>query len=377
MSITTDSENSFSNNLSYEVLADWLALLHAPQLGPARFLKLLEHYDGNPQTIIASSEELTPTLRSYLQNPNTAAIERDLEWLQAKEGRHIICIDSPLYPTLLKTINDPPPILFVAGDPACLSQPQIAMVGSRNPSIGGCEHAQAFATDLSHAGLVITSGLALGIDTAAHRGALLANGKTVAVTGNGLDSIYPAQNKTLAGDIAKHGAIVSEFPPGMPPLAANFPRRNRIISGLSVGTLVIEAAIRSGSLITARLATEQGREVFALPGSINNPMAKGCHRLIREGATLVETSSHIVEELASLLGAMEGDLETEISENNSKIVEKPQNSPLFDYLGYDPVDIDTLVERSGLTAEQVSAILLGLELHGSIEALPGGRYCRN
>jgi DNA processing protein len=373
MSTATDSDRSLpTNSPSHEALADWLVLLHAPRLGPRGLLTLLEHY-GSPQAIIESHLELAPSLRDYLQNPDREAIEHDLEWLEARDGRHILCIDSPLYPPMLRTISDPPPVLFVAGDPACLSQPQLAMVGSRNPTAGGCEHAQAFATDLAQAGLLITSGLAMGIDAAAHRGALAAQGKTVAVTGNGLDRIYPARNKSLAGEIAQHGAIVSEFPPGTPPLAANFPRRNRIISGLSVGTLVIEAAIRSGSLITARLAAEQGREVFALPGSIHNPMAKGCHRLIRDGAILVETSADIVEELASLLGA----LENTCPENSAEPVADAQTHPLFAYLGHDPVDIDTLVERSGLTPEQVSAMLLALELHGSIEALPGGRYCRS
>ena len=377
MSIATDSDHSIPiDSPSHEMLADWLVLLHAPGLGPRGLLNLLEHY-GSPQAIIESRPELAPSLRDYLQNPDREAIERDLEWLTTRNGRHILCIDSPLYPAMLRTISDPPPVLFIAGDPTCLSQPQLAMVGSRNPTAGGCEHAQAFAADLAQAGLVITSGLALGIDAAAHRGALAAGCKTIAVTGNGLDSIYPARNKSLAGEIARHGAIVSEFPPGTPPLAANFPRRNRIISGLSVGTLVIEAAIRSGSLITARLAAEQGREVFALPGSIHNPMAKGCHRLIRDGASLVETSADIVKELASLLGALDSTPDNPRPENKANDDEAAQIHPLFAHLGHDPVDIDTLVERSGLTAEQVSAMLLALELHGSIEALPGGRYCRS
>jgi DNA processing protein len=373
MSIATDSDRSLpTNSPSHETLADWLVLLHAPCLGPRRLLALLEHY-GSPRAVIESQLELAPSLRDYLQNPDREAVDRDLEWLAARDRRHILCINSPLYPPMLRTISDPPPVVFVAGDPVCLSQPQLAMVGSRNPTAGGCDHAQAFATNLARAGLVITSGLAMGIDAAAHHGALAAEGKTVAVTGNGLDRIYPARNKSLAAEIARHGAIVSEFPPGTPPLAANFPRRNRIISGLSVGTLVIEAAIRSGSLITARLAAEQGREVFALPGSIHNPLAKGCHRLIRDGATLVETSADIIEELASLLGA----LANIRPENEAESVENEQSHPLFAHLGYDPVDIDTLVVRSGLTAEQVSAMLLTLELHGSIEALPGGRYCRS
>ena len=380
MNTATDSEDSFSDNhSSFETLADWLTLLHAPRLGACTLLKLLDHY-GSPGAVIASSEKLAPALRDYLKSPNKKAIERDLEWLEAKNSRHILCIDSPLYPSLLRTISDPPPILFIAGDLTCLNQPQLAIVGSRNPTAGGCGHAQAFAEDLTRAGLMVTSGLALGIDTAAHRGALQAGGKTIAVTGNGLDSIYPTRNKELAGEIAQHGAIVSEFPPGTPPLAANFPRRNRIISGLSVGTLVIEAAIRSGSLITARLAAEQGREVFAIPGSINNPMAKGCHRLIRDGAALVETSADIIAELGSLLGSLNEVRNTPNhinSENKQEIDKNVQTHPLFEHLDHDPVDIDTLVERSGLTAEQVSAILLALELHGSIEALPGGRYCRS
>ncbi|WP_126457053.1 DNA-processing protein DprA [Sulfuriflexus mobilis] len=372
MDTITDNAYSPPGRPRHEGLHDWLVLLHAPRLGPRGLLKLLEHY-GSPQAICEAHLELAPSLRDYLQAPDMAAVEADLAWLEAREGRHILCIDSPLYPPLLRTLSDPPTLLFVAGDPACLSQPQLAIVGSRNPTAGGTDHARAFAADLAQAGLVITSGLALGIDAAAHQGALAAGGQTVAVTGNGLDSIYPARNKALAGEIAQHGAIVSEFPPGTPPLAANFPRRNRIISGLSVGTLVIEAALRSGSLITARLATEQGREVFALPGSVHNPMAKGCHRLIRDGATLVETSADIMAELGSLLGALgEGG-----NEQGTEDAGGAQNHPLFPHLGHDPVDIDTLVERSGLTAEQVSAMLLALELHGSIEALPGGRYCRS
>ena len=360
------------NNPSLETLADWLVLLHAPRLGARGLLTLLAEY-GSPQAIITAASDLAPALRAYLQNPDNKSVQQDLDWLEARAGRHILCIDSPFYPPMLQTIPDPPPVLFIAGDPACLSQPQLAMVGSRNPTAGGRDHAQAFAGELARAGLVITSGLALGIDAAAHHGAMAAAGKTVAVTGNGLDSIYPARNRSLAGEIAQHGAIVSEFPPGTPPLAANFPRRNRIISGLSVGTLVIEAALRSGSLITARLAAEQGREVFALPGSIHNPMAKGCHRLIRDGATLVETSTDIIAELGSLLGALEQTAPAAVTES----AEKSATHPLFIHLGHDPVDIDTLVARSGLTAEQVSAMLSALELHGSIEALPGGRYCRS
>jgi len=216
------------------------------------------------------------------------------------QARHILTLHDPAYPALLKEIADPPPLLFVRGDPAVLSRPQLGIVGSRNPTPGGRSLAEDFARSLSRCGLVVTSGMALGIDAAGHRGALRGGGTTLAVAGTGPDRIYPARHRDLARAIVEQGAIISEFAPGTPALPSNFPRRNRIISGLSLGVLVVEAACRSGSLITARLAAEQGREVFALPGSIHNPLARGCHHLIRQGAKLVEDIEDIVEELGPL-----------------------------------------------------------------------------
>ncbi len=253
-------------------------------MGTAGALRLLQHC-GSAAGCFTSADhpaafELHPETRGYLKNPDLTAAEQDQAWL-ARAGARLVTLLDPAYPPLLRQIADPPIALFARGDVTLLGAPQLAMVGSRNPSVEGRRNAENFAAYLSRCGLVITSGMALGIDAASHRGALKAAGKTVAVWGTGLDKAYPARNRELAEEIAAQGLIVSEFPPGTPPLPTHFPRRNRIISGLSVGTLVVEAARHSGSLITARLASEQGREVFAMPGSIHNPMARGCHRLLR------------------------------------------------------------------------------------------------
>ena len=282
------------------------------------------------------------------------------------------------WPVQLRAIPDPPEVLYVLGEPAILAAPAIAIVGSRAPTPAGRETAYEFARRLAAAGLVVTSGLAAGVDAAAHRGAIAAGGRTVAVCATGLDRIYPAHNATLATEIAACGALVSEFPPGTPPLPGHFPRRNRLISGLSLGVLVVEARHRSGSLITARLAAEQGREVFALPGSIHSPLARGCHRLIRDGARLVETPEEVLaglqpdlfEALAAPLaqapgakGFFPGSLDTD-----SKI--------LLNACGFEPVDVDTLVARTGLEAGSVTSMLVLLELRGEIESSAGGMYCR-
>jgi DNA processing protein len=276
------------------------------------------------------------------------------------------------------------------------------VIGSRNPTAGGKDNARDFAGELSRQGLTVTSGMAAGIDSIAHEAALDAGGFTVAVTGTGLDEVYPASGRELAARIAGHGALVSEFPPGTRAKRSHFPSRNRIISGLSMGVLVIEAGLRSGTLITARLAGEQGREIFALPGSIHNPMAKGCHRLIRDGARLVENVSEILQELASLAGQMAGDLKDELggqedagppADNTGDDLLKyaagddtdpdalpwkndPEYRALWDCLGYDPTSVDVLIEKSGLTARAVSAMLLMLELRGLVEAHRGGAYSR-
>jgi len=264
-------------------------------------------------------------------------------------------------------------LLFVRGDAALLGAPQLAVVGSRNPSHGGCDNARAFSGQLTAAGLVVTSGLALGIDACAHAAALDSGGRTIAVAATGLDRVYPSAHRELAHRIAAQGALVSEFALGTPPRREHFPRRNRLISGLSLGVLVVEAALRSGSLITARLAAEQGREVFAIPGSIHSPLARGCHALIRQGAKLVENAPDILEELGALAGFIAA------SPGAAAPTDTMLNSAqqeLLELIGFDPVEMDTLVARSGLTPGRVSSMLLLMELHGLIEARPGGRYQR-
>ena len=295
-----------------------------------------------------------------------------------RSGARLITVLDPDYPSLLRQIPDPPAALFARGDVTLLASPQLAMVGSRNPSVEGRRNAEEFAAYLVKCGLTITSGMALGIDAASHRGALKGGGRTVAVWGTGLDKAYPPRNRDLAEGIAAQGLIVSEFPPGTPPLPIHFPRRNRIISGLSVGTLVVEAASRSGSLITARLASEQGREVFAIPGSIHNPMARGCHRLLREGAKLVESAADILEELAPLLGIQTPEVALTAAADSAAEApsEDPEYKLLLNSLDFAPTSVDALVERTGLTPEVVSSMLLMLELQGHVEASPGGRYSR-
>jgi DNA processing protein len=288
----------------------------------------------------------------------------------------LIPVDHPDFPPLLRQIPDPPVALFTRGDASLLNAPQLAMVGSRNPSVEGRRNAEEFAAYLVRCGLVITSGMALGIDAASHRGALKGGGKTVAVWGTGLDRPYPPRNRELAEEFAAQGLLVSEFPPGTPPLPTHFPRRNRLISGLAVGTLVVEAASRSGSLITARLASEQGREVFAIPGSIHNPMARGCHRLLRDGAKLVESAGDILEELAPLLKLELPAAEPANETASGGAPEDPEYRLLLNSLDFAPTSVDSLVERTGLTPDVVSSMLLMLELQGHVEASPGGRYSR-
>jgi len=286
---------------------------------------------------------------------------------------------SAAYPPLLASIPDPPLVLFVEGDPAVLGLPQLAVVGSRSPTPIGRDTAQQFAEHLARSGLAITSGLALGIDAASHRGALRASGRTIAVLGCGLDSIYPRENAPLAADIVTSGgALVADLPTGTPPLKHHFPRRNRIISGLSVGTLVVEATLRSGSLITARLAAEQGREVFAIPGSIHSPLSHGCHRLIRQGAKLVESTDDIFSELGALLAGLIAPGRSELPDAQGvfwPVLDK-EYEILLDALGFEPASIDALVARTGLRAGSVASMLLILELDGRVQQQPGGRFCR-
>lgn len=356
-----------------------LALLRAPGIGPVRFARLLQLF-GSAAAVFAakrsdwSSLGLAETTLDYLNAPAWQTVEQDLRWLE-QPGNHLLGLDDPLYPPLLRLIPQPPPLLFVHGDPQCLGTRQLAIVGTRNPTPAGRETARHFASHLAGSGLAITSGLALGVDAEAHRGALLGQGVTVAVMGTGPDRIYPSAHRELAHAIAERGALVSELPPGTMALAEHFPRRNRIISGLALGTLVVEASLHSGSLITARLATEQGREVFAIPGSIHNTMAKGCHNLIRQGAKLVETAMDILEELGPLaVAAATATLPAAIAAPTPELDEDYRR--LLEQLGQEPVSVDGLMERCGLTAEAVSSMLLILELQGLVAATPGGLYSR-
>ena len=297
----------------------------------------------------------------------------DDEWLQMS-GNHIIARGDENFPELLEQIPRPPERLYIKGDPGLLHMPALAIVGSRNPTQAGARNAFEFARHLGAAGFCIVSGLAEGIDTAAHRGALDAGAATIAFLGHGIDRVYPSANKELAHEIAAHGALVSEFPLGTHPHKTLFPQRNRLISGVSLGTLVVEAARRSGSLITARYAGDQGREVFALPGSIHNPLARGCHKLIRQGAKLVETAEDIVNELAPLSShLLQNSLES-TNNDDLPVHDDDEYRQLKKYLSHDPISIDELAEDYGLTIDQVSSMLLILELQGEVESLSGGRY---
>jgi len=357
-----------------------LALLRAPGVGPVRFARLLDHFGTAAAALAADRAEwarlgLPDTALDYLRDPDWRRVEQDLAWLE-RSGNHLLRLDDARYPPLLRQIAQPPPLLFVHGDPDCLRTPQLAIVGTRNPSPLGRETAHRFAAHLAEDGLTITSGLALGIDAAAHQGALAGNGRTVAVMGTSLERVYPAKHRDLAHAIAERGALVSELPIGTPALAENFPRRNRLISGLALGVLVVEAAIQSGSLITARLALDQGREVFAIPGSIHNPLAKGCHALIRQGAKLVETATDILEELGPLAAAGASESTTAAPAAAAQVPLDDDYRQLLAGMGDAPAGVDLLVERCALTAEVVSSMLLILELEGYVAAVPGGLYCR-
>lgn len=373
-----------------------LALLRAPGVGSATFHHLLERFGSARALFECRAGErsgavlnmgLSAATLAYLNQPDWDAVQKDLAWL-AGPDRHALTLSDARYPPLLRETGGAPPLLFVHGDAELLARAQIAIVGSRNPTPQGAQTAAEFAQHLAACGLVITSGLALGIDAAAHRGALQAGGYTVAVVGTGLDRVYPARHRALAHEIAGRGALVSEFPIGTPALPDNFPRRNRIISGLALGTLVVEAAARSGSLITARLAAEQGREVFAIPGSIHNPLARGCHKLIRDGAKLVETARDVLEELGEepkveLKGPLAGHNAMALAANS---LHQEHGAPserlsrealkVLECLSFDHVSTDILIERSGLTPETVSSMLLVLELQGYVAPVAGGLYTR-
>jgi DNA processing protein len=349
----------------------WLVLSKA-RLRSDDLHQLLQRYGSAAAIVSAPRSELPEFFRDPIHKPDAAAIEHDLEWRQA-DRHHLIHPDSPDYPELMRLIPDAPTLLYVVGDCAALNLPSLAIVGSRNPTRGGVKNAYEFAKHLGGCGFVIVSGLAQGIDTAAHNGALAGNASTIAVLGHGIDRVYPAANRNLAHRIAAAGALVSEYALGTPPLKQNFPRRNRLISALSLGTLVVEAARQSGSLITARLSSEQGREVFAIPGSIHNPLSRGCHRLIREGAKLVESAEDIVNELGPLAGHLMQNTLPEFASTENIMLDADYEN-LLGVLAYDPATAEELAERSGLTIARVSSMLLILELEGRIETQSGGRY---
>ena len=348
-------------------LASWLRLYMVPGLGGESQRQLLRIFGSPPAVFAQSIAELSryvkpAVARSISSEFPSSTIDSVSAWLDDPLN-HVITIADDEYPKSLLNIPDPPLLLFVKGRLELLNVPAFAVVGSRNASAQGIRNAETFSLAVSDSGLCVVSGLAQGIDTAAHTGGLKGSASSIAVVGTGLDKVYPASNRDLAHLLAQSGTIVSEFPLGTPPLASNFPRRNRIISGLALGCLVVEASLRSGSLITARLAVEQGKDVFAIPGSIHSPHAKGCHALIKQGAKLVESANDILEELGRPLPF-------------ASLSETSTENPLFAHLGFDPVDAEVLVQRSGLTIGELSAILLQLELDGRIACLPGGLYQR-
>lgn len=351
----------------------WLTAAYAPKIGPIKIQRALEYFKTIDNLFTATPADLKsagfsqPDIHS-LTNPNWQAINQDLEWA-THPNHHILTPNHDSYPILLKETPTPPLILYIKGNPALLSTPQIAIVGSRTPTTSGKELAQQFSYHLAQAGFTITSGLAKGIDAASHQGALV-TGKTIAVLGTGVEIIYPPEHRILADKIAESGVLLSEYPLHTPPLAKHFPRRNRIISGLSVGVLVIEAAMRSGSLITARYAVEQGREVFAIPGSIHNPLARGCHYLIRQGAKLVETAKDVIEELGSLKQIITpASGKTKVSQIHSTLKQ------FLTHIDYNVTPLETIIMRSRLTVDQVSSMLLALELEGYVHVIAGG-YAR-
>lgn len=371
-------------------LRDWMVALRTPGLGPGGLRERLAAAGGRIDAVVAQlhrqSAMLDAQAQAWLAQPDEARLADDLAWLAQPQHRLLRCTDAD-FPPQLETIPQPPAALFVVGDASLLLRPQLAIVGARSASTAGRDNARAFARYLALAGFVITSGLADGIDGAAHEAALDAEQPTLAVIGTGPDLVYPRKHRELSARVAAAGALVSEFPPGTAARADHFPRRNRLIAGLSLGTLVIEAGLQSGSLITARLAGEQGREVFAVPGSIHNPLARGCHRLIRDGARLVEAAPEIVETLVPAARALGAELALRLERTPAAAEpgdrpagggwrDDPDYRRLLDVLGHDPMALDDLAARTGQGAAELSSMLLMLELEGCVEGLPGGRYQR-
>ena len=355
----------------------WLILKHA-YLRIAELQTLLDLY-GTADDIVDQSRSrllesgLSAEKCDAIAVPDEKAIGMALDWLEP-DRHHLIAWGQDAYPEMFTQIPGPPLALYVNGSVDALHMPALAVIGSRNPTQGGRRNAHDFSRHLAGRGFAIVSGLAQGIDTAAHEGALDAGGKTIAFLGTGIDRVYPAVNRQLAHDITENGALVSEYALGAPPERWHFPERNRLISGLCLGTVVVEAARRSGSLITARLAAEQGREVFALPGSIHNALARGCHELIRQGAKLVETAGDILSELQPLASHMREIADESVTKDPAPKEPDDDYAELRKVLSHDPTSIDELEKKSGLTIDQLSSMLLILELHGEVESLSGGRY---
>jgi len=352
-------------------LASWLQLTLTPGLGPSAIRQLLKLYGLPEQVLARSRSELSRVFpRAAFEALDSVEVAKTVaqagEWA-AQPGHAVVTLADDAYPKLLLEIADPPTLLYAHGRLDLLARSALAVVGSRNATTQGERNAESFARAFSEAGLTIVSGLALGIDAAAHRGGLVGPGSTIAVLGTGIDITYPARNAGLAGNIADQGLLLSEFPLGTRAAAHNFPRRNRLICGLAQGCLVIEAALASGSLITARAAAEQGREVFAVPGSIHSPLSKGCHALIKAGAKLVESADDVLTELSGF---------RRIEHVVPVPLPTPGSEPLLVHMGFDPIDVDSLCARAGLSAEQVSSQLLRLELAGLVAVLPGGLYQR-
>lgn len=352
------------NNLPY-----FLALNRMEKVGPRTIAKLLARWPDlsclfSLSTVELEKAQLPPTLIQTIARFDMACIEEDLNWLNAAPDHHLLTWESVNYPALLKEINDPPPVLYAKGQLSALNKPKLAVIGSRNPSITGSENAKYFAKALASHGVTIVSGLALGVDAQAHIGCLEAAGQTIAVMGTGIDCIYPRRHIKLAEQIVQNGLLLSEFPIKSPPTAGHFPRRNRIISGLSLSILVVEAAIKSGSLITARMALEQNRDVLAIPGSIHNPLARGCHYLLQQGAKLITSVDDVLDELQ---------LATTTPPNDKPVFSlASKNENLVKFIGFEMTTIDQIVLRSGYTVEQVSRELAELELNGAVRTVPGG-----
>ncbi|MGH8123193.1 MAG: DNA-processing protein DprA [Rudaea sp.] len=366
----------------------WLTLLRAPGFGAAPVRALLARHGDAVVALAQARRDASEEARAWFVAPDQSALDQDETWLAAAD-HHLIVFGAEDFPVLLRDIASAPAALFVAGDAAKLWSPQIAIVGSRSASAGGLANAKAFARAFVEAGMAVTSGLAEGIDGAAHAAALDAGGATIAVLGTGIDLVYPRQHAELAARIVANGALVSEFPPVTPGHPKHFPRRNRIISGLSLGTLVVEASVKSGSLTTARYAAEQGREVFALPGSIHSPLARGCHKLIREGAKLIETAQEVLDELRGVGAVLADGLRQRLAMDDGGMAnshhaanapttahcDDPDYARLLAALDHTPVTLDELAERTQLPAAALSSMLLVLELDGFAIA-QGGRYAR-